>query len=482
MRRSGVPKLDKEKLEGLIKRDEELSELIELNNEKIRSLDNEMNQVKVRIDQIQEKLIREGNDISLEDLKVIIKERDNLKKEHKQIKDELGSLLDIIPVVIAGKKLDQLVDRVILESKIKESKVNHEQLNREIRDFSSKITNELKKLDFSLSKYQEIESVLSRIILERNNQEQNITGNILLDFDDNIAREISATHQYIKESFQLQFSNIVKKEKDTKLYLAKAQNRIKQAEARKNNPLAQTLREDKIALTIRLDNMLDEKHRLIENQAILKQNQGSNLKVLSEYEKNFNLVENDKKKYDVTVQLLNKLNILTNRIKEEKKYSLQKAILLGLKKLMHKEQLISDIRVRIEDDIMDIDLLGPNGMLINKDELSKGEQQLYATALLKALVDESGINFPVFIDSPLQKFDKQHSRNVINEFYPSVSEQVVLFPLLEKELTFKEFEQLKPKLCGVYLIENEKGSSKIEKCKIDELFIKFNEQNYVYSD
>jgi hypothetical protein len=38
-----------------------------------------------------------------------------------------------------------------------------------------------------------------------------------------------------------------------------------------------------------------------------------------------------------------------------------------------------------------------NDEIIDKDSLSKGEQQLYATALLKALVDESGIKFPVFI-------------------------------------------------------------------------------------
>ena len=72
--------------------------------------------------------------------------------------------------------------------------------------------------------------------------------------------------------------------------------------------------------------------------------------------------------------------------------------------------------------------------IIDKDTLSKGEQQLYATALLKALVDQSGIDFPIFIDSPLQKFDKEHSSNVIQQFYPSISDQVVLFPITGKRI------------------------------------------------
>src|SRR5690606_18893928 len=99
--------------------------------------------------------------------------------------------------------------------------------------------------------------------------------------------------------------------------------------------------------------------------------------------------------------------------KQDKKYSLQKAIILGLKAIMHKSDFIHNVKVNVDDDVMDIDLFDKQGNIIDKDSLSKGEQQLYATALLKALVDESGIKFPVFIDSPLQKFDKYHSKNII---------------------------------------------------------------------
>ena len=71
---------------------------------------------------------------------------------------------------------------------------------------------------------------------------------------------------------------------------------------------------------------------------------------------------------------------------------------------MHKEDFVGSVEVVSTEDDMDIRLFNKAGIEINKDSLSKGEQQLYATALLKALVDESGVQFPVFIDSPLQKF------------------------------------------------------------------------------
>jgi DNA sulfur modification protein DndD len=54
----------------------------------------------------------------------------------------------------------------------------------------------------------------------------------------------------------------------------------------------------------------------------------------------------------------------------------------------------------------------------------------------------------------MQKFDKDHAENVIKEFYPNVSKQVVLFPLIHKELTENEFNLLKPKISKAYLIHN----------------------------
>ena len=109
---------------------------------------------------------------------------------------------------------------------------------------------------------------------------------------------------------------------------------------------------------------------------------------------------------------------------------------------MHNKEFISKMNIKISDDILDILLFDKKGNEIKKEDLSKGEQQLYATALLKALVEESGIEFPVIIDSPLQKFDDKHSRNVITKFYPKISKQVVILPLRNKELSHQEYKLL----------------------------------------
>ena len=99
--------------------------------------------------------------------------------------------------------------------------------------------------------------------------------------------------------------------------------------------------------------------------------------------------------------------------------SLESKLSFGQSRSRH--QVSSNLyRVVINGEDMDIELYSVDDKQINKDSLSKGEQQLYATSILKALVDESGIQFPVFIDSPLQKFDKKHAKKIITEFYPQI--------------------------------------------------------------
>lgn len=145
---------------------------------------------------------------------------------------------------------------------------------------------------------------------------------------------------------------------------------------------------------------------------------------------------------------------------------------------MHKKGFIKKVVVDINQagDDVDINLYNSRDEKIDKGSLSMGERQMYASALLKALVDESDIEFPVFIDSPMQKFDKDHAENVIKEFYPNVSKQVILFPLLHKELTEGEFELLQPNISRAYIIRNmSTDASNFVEAEPQNLFKTYNE-------
>ena len=184
--------------------------------------------------------------------------------------------------------------------------------------------------------------------------------------------------------------------------------------------------------------------------------------------------EKDKKTQD----LIHNLKDFIKDFKLTTKKKLEENVLSELNILMHKKGFIKKVVVDINQagDDVDIILYNSRDEKIDKGSLSMGERQMYASALLKALVDESDIEFPVFIDSPMQKFDKDHAENVIREFYPNVSKQVILFPLIHKELTEGEFELLKPNISRAYIIRNiSTDASNFVESEPENLFNTYNE-------
>ena len=483
LRRRGVSDLEEYKLKELLSEEEELEKLINHNQDKQDEIDKHLVILKSESDSLQEKLIREGNSITLEELKELKSRRDSLKEESISIKQDLRKLLDLTPLVIAGKHLGKLYNQLVLENDDLYGALTEKLLKKELESFSTSILANQDLLSLDPSIKDKIEKAISNSMKSKFKKKDSKSkgGKVYLEFNEESFREFEAIYNNIKTTFLSQFNAIVKEEKITRALLSRTNKKIKQGEARKDNHLAKQFRDEKTNADTKIEDFLKEKNDLLEEVGGLRLKLTSHKKVRSEYEKNFNLVETDKKKYEVTQKLLVKINELIKRIKEDKKYSLQKSVSLGLKKLMHKKDFISNVRVNIIDDVMDIDLLDKKGQVIDKDSLSKGEQQLYATALLKALVDESGIKFPVFIDSPLQKFDKYHSKNIIKEFYPSISEQVVLFPLLEKELSEAEYELLKPNLNKAFLIHNTENGSEIISTRVNNLFKEFKKEKDVYT-
>lgn len=483
LRRSGASPQQQTKLIELVDQEKELNGLIDINTDKVTIIEKEVLNHKINSDNLQEKLIREGNGITLEELQQMKIDRDTLKEKSIEIKSNLKKLLGIAPLVIAGKKLATLNKQLINEHKTQSNTIDKDLLLEELTAFSKSILDKLNLLELDVNSKSKVEKVLNGTLSEKESIVDNKEGDkILLDYTNEQFRGFEAVYNNIKGAFSSQFNTVIQEVKNNRILLSRVHQSIRQAEARKNNPLASKLRDEKTIIDHKVENLIQDKIKLIEELGGLKTNLTSNNKVLSEYEKNFKLINTDQKKFEVTEKLLQKITTIIKKIKEDKKYSLQKSILLGLNKIMHKEDFIYDVRVNVLDDVMDIDLLDKNGDVMDKNSLSKGEQQLYATALLKALVDESGIKFPVFIDSPLQKFDKYHSKNIIKEFYPAISEQVVLFPLLEKELSELEYEYLKPNVNKVFVIENRNDGSSFKKYPVDKLFHHLKLEADVYSN
>jgi DNA sulfur modification protein DndD len=96
----------------------------------------------------------------------------------------------------------------------------------------------------------------------------------------------------------------------------------------------------------------------------------------------------------------------------------------ALDQLLRKERLIA--KVTIDPKSFVPSFRDRNGREIHPEQLSAGERQLTALALLWALARASGRPLPVLIDTPLGRLDLAHRRHVVSRYLPMASEQVIV--------------------------------------------------------
>ena len=96
----------------------------------------------------------------------------------------------------------------------------------------------------------------------------------------------------------------------------------------------------------------------------------------------------------------------------------------AFQELARKDDLLAN--ARIDPLNFTVKLLNRKGRELRKSQLSAGEKQIYAIAMLDALARTSGRRLPVVIDTPLGRLDSQHRSNLVTSYFPRASHQVIL--------------------------------------------------------
>ncbi|MGZ4857341.1 MAG: DNA sulfur modification protein DndD [Methanobacteriaceae archaeon] len=469
-------------------------ELVELNdlNAKIQNIEIEIEANEIRIDEldqeeqeiinnnreIQDELIKSGNLVSADQLQALKVNRDALEKDKEEIYGRFKDLYENLPFAIGGDALFAVNKQVSDEINYRNLKFQAEQVEGK----TEKVLEDLNKAQHDYHeaiplKYQEFYNQEFRRIIKKYfyNDAPEIPSDFktIHDFTETEKNELEELTNVLKYSFKNNFKSLTRDFNHVRNELSRVEKRLSDAESKEENPRVTELRNRKSEFDIRQIKIREEINDLKENNGAQKERK-------SKLERDRNILSDKiqvskslKNKDEYIKNQINHLNKFLKAFKDEKKTSLEKRILDGLKQLMHKKDFIHKVDVSIVDEIIDIKLFNKRGEQITI--LSRGEQQLFATALLRGLVEESEIKFPVFIDSPMQKFDEQHSANIIKYFYPNISDQVVILPLMNKELNEQEYELIKPNVKYCYIIDNiDADQSRFEKVEADKLFKVYN--------
>ena len=455
----------RERLIALLDKQDKLKKEIEEVKQRTSDCEKDLYSLRAEDESIQLQLMREGNNTTTLEIQRVESVIASAKQKDEEYKKKLKTFIDFAPFAISGKLFQETRDQLEHNFKLNEDKNLQLSKNLVVSDITSDLLLMLSKVaipqETSFVLQQEILSILDKYKGDVSEEQT------LLPLQEHDYEEFMAVYNNVTTTYKAEFEHLADDYRKNKQILERNSRRLSNINSKESDELIKNIRSKKNDI----EHLISEKDKEIrlthETLGTLTQELATVSKQVSELSKKVSLDDSDAKKDKVAELLISELSTFLVSLKQEKKFSLERRIKGVLNNLMHKEDFIGRVEVIINGEDMDIELYTVDDKLINKDSLSKGEQQLYATSILKALVDESGIQFPVFIDSPLQKFDKSHSTKIITEFYPQISKQVVLFPLLYKELTADEYEVMKPLVNATYLIKNDTTHSYFEKVKID---------------
>jgi len=203
-------------------------------------------------------------------------------------------------------------------------------------------------------------------------------------------------------------------------------------------------------------------------------NELNNLKSLEAQERSLLMLQNGKIRRNLTEKYEDKkrmagleigskvqvaLDNYSNLLRSKKLELLENYILDKLQTLLHKKDFIE--KISIDRETFEVKLYKGNDDEITKDMLSKGELQMYATAIVWGLALTSGRPLPFMIDTPLARLDNEHRESMVKEFFPYASHQTIILST-DSEINYEYYKKLKPNIGKEFVIQydSEYGGTK----------------------
>ena len=177
------------------------------------------------------------------------------------------------------------------------------------------------------------------------------------------------------------------------------------------------------------------------------------IQMRQEYDKKSNqdLINLDKKRFvDYSVKVKDVLSSFHVKALDYHIKKLEKLILESFNNLLRKKNYIKSIKINTSS--FELQIFEKKNIEIDTDKLSAGERQLLAVAILWGLAKASNSAAPTIIDTPLGRLDSEHRLNLVEQYFPTASKQVILLST-DEEINKKYHKYIKPYLTRSYKIE-----------------------------
>jgi len=423
----------------------------------------ELTEIRARVDEYESKISRVGGGYAAQRHELQQKES-VLKEKTANIEENIREIcLDALPFTMIPKQLEELVEQINQDQEITKNQFekqsledNLSQVSKEIND--DKFWNDF-KTDYNLKK--EISSKIEELFQAKISSKLSEIENPVIDLSPNDTAKILDTIKNIDgvllsklEKYTIEYNQITEELQKIETALNNAPNDDEIA------PLIAKLSSEHELIGV-IKTELDHLDQKIHAQTSLIGLKKSALRQIVDEKYKQKASETN---LQITRDVQKVLEIYSSKLREKKLQLLEQYLIEAIQVLIHKEDFIE--KVAIDKKTFAMTLYRKNNQEMLKDELSEGEKQMFATAVLWALAKTSGRPLPFMIDTPLARLDVEHRGKLVETFFPSASHQGVIFST-DAEIDEKYYDQLKPFISKSYLMKYDSGSGS---AKVEEGF------------
>src|SRR6266498_818978 len=149
------------------------------------------------------------------------------------------------------------------------------------------------------------------------------------------------------------------------------------------------------------------------------------------------------------------LRAYSDALLRQKLAEFEKELVVRFNSICRKDHLLDAVHINRAD--FSIQMHRSKNQMLSLSELSAGERQLYALAVLWALRRVSNRQLPLVLDTPLARLDKDHRHRLLFDYFPKVSDQVILF-VTDSELNRTLMAESEPFVARMYrLLYDQEG-------------------------
>jgi len=385
----------------------------------------------------------------------LIKKKEEIDQVNDEIKELCGSYL---PFIIAAPLCNELIQQIKKEKQTKEilstKKVWYGLEEDFIKQFEKrkKIEENLDEQEMKLVK-NELKKTFNTLL--KNIEKQAEQEKIIHDLSPSEVNRIDTFLSQIDNDIKTHLIMVLKKREKCLLEAKKIKEKLRQV------PDESFVRD-----YIKQLSAIDTKRELLatENEQIRNQiNEiGAELALIKEeivsIEEKIDMAIEDEEKKNLCDVINRVIADFTKEMINHGTKKLEEIVTEKYKELANKDDMVEKILINPSD--LSTELVDYNGLTVKKENISAGEKEIYAIAILWGLAKISNLRIPMIIDSPLAKLDNSHVMNIITNFFPNASNQVIILSH-DREITKKEFSKLEPHIFATYTL-NHRSKNKIQ--------------------